>query len=133
MTMSGQVEAALRTVPRHLFTPGVPVQQAYADDAVLKKTNGQGVMVSSVSAPRIIAMMLDQLQVQPGHHVLEIGSGGYNAALLRELAGPDGSVTTIDIDPDVAGRARRCLADAGYQDVRVLCGDGELGASEYGP
>jgi protein-L-isoaspartate O-methyltransferase len=53
--------------------------------------------------------------------VLEIGSGGYQAALLRELAGPHGSVTTLDIDPDVTGRARACLDRAGYGDVRTLC------------
>jgi protein-L-isoaspartate(D-aspartate) O-methyltransferase len=46
--------------------------------------------------------MLEQLDVQPGHRVLEIGAGtGYNAALLAHLAGPDGHVTTIDIDEDV--------------------------------
>lgn len=133
MTLPGRVEAAMRRVERHLFTPGIPIEQAYADDAVLKKTNSHGITVSSVSAPGIVAMMLDQLQVQPGHRILEIGSGGYNAALLRELAGPGGSVTTIDIDPDVAERARGCLAAAGYPDVRVLCGDGELGAPGYGP
>lgn len=133
VAMSNQVERAMRKVERHLFTPGIPIDKAYADDAVLKKTNSDGVTVSSVSAPGVVAMMLDQLQVQPGHRILEIGSGGYNAALLRELAGPGGSVTTIDIDPDIAGRARRCLAAAGYQDIRVLCGDGELGAAEYGP
>jgi protein-L-isoaspartate(D-aspartate) O-methyltransferase len=57
--------------------------------------------------------------------VLEIGSGGYNAALLRELVGPSGSVTTVDIDPDVTDRATACLAAAGYDDVTVLCVDAE--------
>ena len=75
LSMPGRVEAVMRTVPRHLFTPGVPVGQAYADDAVLQKTDGHGVTVSSVSAPGIIAMMLGQLGVEPGQRVLEIGSG----------------------------------------------------------
>jgi protein-L-isoaspartate(D-aspartate) O-methyltransferase len=65
--------------------------------------------------------------------VLEIGSGGYQAALLRELTGPHGSVITLDIDPDVIGRARACLHRAGYGDVRTLCADGESGAPGYGP
>jgi protein-L-isoaspartate(D-aspartate) O-methyltransferase len=56
---------------------------------------------------------------------LEIGSGGYNAALLRELVGPSGSVTTVDIDPDVTDRATACLAAAGYDDATVLCVDAE--------
>jgi protein-L-isoaspartate(D-aspartate) O-methyltransferase len=128
-----EVETALRTVPRHLFAPGVPLEQAYTDSAIVTKRNERGNSLSSVSAPRIQAMMLGQLQVAPGQRVLEIGSGGYNAALLRELVGPDGSVTTIDIDQEIADRARTCLATAGYRDVRVLCVDGEFGAAEYGP
>jgi protein-L-isoaspartate(D-aspartate) O-methyltransferase len=128
-----EVEAALRTVPRHLFAPGVPLEKAYADDSIVTKRNERGGSISSVSAPRIQTKMLGQLQVRPGQRVLEIGSGGYNAALLRELVGPEGSVTTIDIDQEIADRARACLARAGYRDVRVLCVDGEFGAAQYGP
>ncbi len=128
-----EVESALRTVPRHLFTPGVPLDNAYADRAVVTKRNEGGRCISSVSAPSTQAMMLGQLQVAPGQRVLEIGSGGYNAALLRELTGPEGSVTTIDIDQEVVDRALSCLRTAGYRDVRVLCADGEFGAADYGP
>ncbi len=128
-----EVEAVLRTVPRHLFAPGVPLEQAYSMDSIVTKRNERGVGISAVSAPSVIAMMLGQLQVRPGQRVLEIGSGGYNAALLQELAGPDGSVTTIDIDQEIADRASTCLTTAGYRDVRVVCGDGEFGAPEHGP
>ncbi len=89
-------------VPRHLFTPGAGLEEAYrADHAVITKRVG-GVDVSSVSAPWLIAEMLGQAADASGGslrgcRVLEIGSGGYNAALLRELAGPSGSVTTVDI------------------------------------
>jgi protein-L-isoaspartate(D-aspartate) O-methyltransferase len=128
-----EVEAALRVVPRHLFAPGVPPREAYADDSIITKRNERGISLSSVSAPTVIAMMLGQLQVRPGQRVLEIGSGGYNAALLRQLVGPDGSVTTIDIDQEVVDRARACLAAAGYSDVRALRADAEFGAARYGP
>jgi protein-L-isoaspartate(D-aspartate) O-methyltransferase len=60
-----------------------------------------------------------------GRHVLEIGSGGYNASLLRELVGASGSVTTVDIDPEVIDGATACLAAAGYDDVTVVCADAE--------
>ncbi|MGH3694569.1 MAG: methyltransferase, FxLD system [Pseudonocardiaceae bacterium] len=128
-----EVEAALRTVPRHLFAPEVPLDQAYADRSIVTKRTERGAPISSVSAPHTQAMMLGQLQVGSGQRVLEIGSGGYNAALLRELVGPEGSVTTLDIDLEIADRARACLTTAGYRDVRVVCADGELGAPEYGP
>ncbi|MGQ0778180.1 MAG: methyltransferase, FxLD system [Pseudonocardiales bacterium] len=133
MVLPGEVEAALRTVPRHLFAPGVPLEQAYADDSIVTKRNERGISISTVSAPWLQAMMLEQAQLGPGMRVLEIGSGGYNAALLRELVGPEGSVTTIDIDQEVIDRARACLIAAGYPDVRALCADGEFGAGEYGP
>jgi protein-L-isoaspartate(D-aspartate) O-methyltransferase len=129
------VMAALRTVPRHLFTPGVPVARAYEDiyTSIVTKASADGVSLSSVSAPWIVAGMLAQLDVRPGQSVLEIGSGGYQAALLCELAGPEGSVTTVDIDPEVIARARACLDLAGYGDVRTLCADGEYGAPGHGP
>ncbi len=78
--------------------------------------------------------MLQQLDVRPGHRVLEIGAGtGYNAALLARLAGPEGEVTTVDIDEDVAECPRRNLAAAGYGGVRMICGDGEDGYSAAAP
>jgi len=123
----------LRTVPRHLFTPGLALTRAYQDESVITKTNERGVNISAVSAPSSVAGMLAQLGVYPGQSVLEIGSGGYNAALLQELVGPHGSVTTLDIDAEVISRARVCLDQAGYGDVRTVCADGEFGAAGYGP
>ncbi|ONK13302.1 methyltransferase, FxLD system [Streptomyces sp. MP131-18] len=132
-SLSGHVEAVMRKVPRHAFLPGLALKDAYAQDAPVMKRDDDGVVISSVTAPKIMAGMLHQLDIEPGHRVLEIGSGGYNAAMLRELVGPDGEVTTIDIDQDVINRARTCLATAGYADVRALCADGEVGAKEYAP
>ncbi|MFB9965639.1 methyltransferase, FxLD system [Sinosporangium siamense] len=133
LVLPPEVEAVMRRVPRHLFTPGASLQQAYSLDSVVTKSDEHGVMLSTVSAPPTVAMMLGQLGELSGKRVLEIGSGGYNAALLRELVGPDGSVTSIDIDQDVVDRARACLAKAGYRDVRVLRMDGESAAPEFGP
>lgn len=128
-----RVAAAFRTVPRHLFVPQAPLHGAYADDVVLMKRNDAGVAISSVSQPSIVALMLGQAAIEPGDHVLEIGSGGYNAALMRELTGPTGSVTTVDIDPEVTDRAREVLTAAGYDDVRVVRADGEFGVPEGAP
>lgn len=130
LSMRPEVEAALRAVPRHLFTPGAALEEAYrSDQAVITKRVGDEA-VSSVSAPWLITEMLGQAADAvdgdlTGRHVLEIGSGGYNAALLRELVGPSGSVTTVDIDSDVTDRAEACLAAAGYDDVTVVCGDAD--------
>jgi protein-L-isoaspartate(D-aspartate) O-methyltransferase len=128
-----RVAAAFQTVPRHEFVPLVPLEVAYADDVVLMKRDEAGVAISSVSQPSVVALMLEQAEIQPGHRVLEIGSGGYNAALLTELVGPGGAVTTIDIDPDVIERARQGLAATRYDEVRVFLADGEFGAPENAP
>jgi protein-L-isoaspartate(D-aspartate) O-methyltransferase len=106
---------------------------AYGDDSVVTKRDERGTAISSVSAPQIVAMMLEQLRVQPGDRVLEIGSGGYNAALLAELAGPHGEITTMDIDSDVVDRAHAGLSAAGYDRVNVVRGDAEFGAKEDAP
>ncbi|MEV4251698.1 methyltransferase, FxLD system [Spirillospora sp. NPDC049652] len=128
LMLPASVEAALRTVPRELYAPNTPLPEAYANSAIVTKRRGEE-SISSVSAPFLIAEMLgqavDALDGLKGRHVLEIGSGGYNASLLAELVGPAGSVTTVDIDPEVTGRASACLAAAGYHDVEVVCADGE--------
>jgi protein-L-isoaspartate(D-aspartate) O-methyltransferase len=131
--LSSEVEAALRTVPRHLFAPGVPWETAYTNDTVVTKRDEHGIALSSVSAPWLQAMMLEQAQLAPGMRVLEIGSGGYNAALIAELVGEEGEVTTVDIDSDVADRARRCLAVAGYRWVNVVLADAEGGIPDHAP
>ena len=122
------VERAFRTVPRHLFVPGtVTPEQAYEDTTVATKHGPDGRTTSSVSAPWLQAYMLEQAGLRPGARVLEIGSGGYNAALIAEVAGPDGYVVTVDIDADITGLARAYLDRAGYPQVQVVHGDGELG------
>lgn len=129
-----QVEQAFLAVLREHFAPGEPLEKVYgAETAVITKRDEHGNAVSSVSAPRIQAFMLEQAQPRPGSRCLEIGSGGYNAALLREMVGPSGLVVTLDIDEDITDRARRCLEAAGYTDVKVVCRDGEFGAPEFAP
>jgi protein-L-isoaspartate(D-aspartate) O-methyltransferase len=131
--LSSEVEAALRTVPRHLFAPGVPWETAYANDTVRTKRDEYGTTISSISAPWLQAMMLEQAQLTPGMRVLEIGSGGYNAALLAELVGEEGKITTVDIDPEVVDRARHCLTAAGYRQVNVMLADAVGGVPDHAP
>ncbi|SCL70779.1 protein-L-isoaspartate(D-aspartate) O-methyltransferase [Micromonospora citrea] len=126
--------AAFRTVPRHLFVPAtVALAAAYADDVVITERDPGGRATSSVSAPWLQAHMLEQAALRPGARVLEIGSGGYNAALIAEVVGPDGTVVTVDIDADVVDRARTGLDRAGYRQVTVVHGDGEYGYQPRAP
>ncbi|MEU2558446.1 methyltransferase, FxLD system [Streptomyces longispororuber] len=133
--LSPAVERALRTVRREQHLPGLDPAAAYADKAIVIKENPAGPLaLSCASVPSVVAMMLTQLDVRPGDRVLEIGAGtGYNAALLAELTGPDGQVTTIDIDSDVTVHARTALDRSGYPHVQVMQRDGLQGVPEHAP
>jgi protein-L-isoaspartate(D-aspartate) O-methyltransferase len=131
---TARVEAAFRSVPRHLFVPDSDLDTAYSDQSISVKQRG-GVSISSSSQPAIMAIMLEQLDVQPGHKVLEIGAGtGYNAALLAHLVGSEGRVVSVELDEDLAEKARQHLEAAGYGDrVEVVCDDGGYGYPEGAP
>jgi protein-L-isoaspartate(D-aspartate) O-methyltransferase len=123
-----QVEAAFRTVGRHGFLPGTPLEEAYRRAPVVTQRAADGTALSSASSPALVAGMLEQLGAEPGDTVLEIGTAtGYNAALLACLTGPSGTVVTIELDAELAGRAAGNLRRAGYPHIHVVAGDGALG------
>ncbi|MEA5367181.1 methyltransferase, FxLD system [Amycolatopsis sp., V23-08] len=125
---SAEVERAFRTVPRHLFVAeGTPLEDTYnVDNSVAIKRDPDGVIISSTSAAYIQARMIEQVGLAAGMSVLEIGSGGFNAALLAEIVGPAGHVVSVDIDRDVTDRARELLDQAGYGNrVDVVLADAE--------
>ncbi|MER5737350.1 methyltransferase, FxLD system [Streptomyces sp. NPDC002262] len=129
---STAVEAAFTAVPRHLFAPEAPLETAYDLHGILPvKKNEHGLDMSVISAAHLQAVMLEQAGVEPGMRVLEIGSGGYNAALIQELAG-NGEVTTLDIDADVIARARKHLDETGYERVKSVVADAETGVAGLG-
>lgn len=132
--LSPAVEVAFRAVPRHLFLPGVELDRVYSGDVIVTRTDDQQRPISSSSQVGIMAPMLEHLALSPGMRVLEIGAGtGYNAALLDELVGESGAVTTVDIDPEIAAEARERLAAAGHSRVRVECLDGWNGVADGAP
>jgi protein-L-isoaspartate(D-aspartate) O-methyltransferase len=102
--------------------------EAYRDEAFVIKCGPDGLPVSSSSQPAMMAIMLDQLGLEPGHRVLEIGTGtGYNAAVMSAVVGPGGEVVTVDIDPELVARARSSLLATGFDTVTVKCADGGYG------
>ena len=131
---SPQIEAAFRTVPRHAFAlPGTPLEECYRGDIVRNKKDADGVTLSSISGAWLQARMIAQAGIGPGARVLEIGTTGYNAAIVAEVADPGGHVVTVDIDAEVAGWAAAALEATGYGGrVTVVTGDGEHGAPGHG-
>lgn len=112
------------------------ITQLNGDDTLTETARqGQpvhGVSTSSSSAPSLMALMLDMLDVHDGDKILEIGTGtGYNTALLCHRVGP-GQVTSIDVDPGLISDARQRLAMLGYT-PHVTVRDGTVGCDARAP
>lgn len=122
-----RVRDAFQAVPRELFVRPNDAEDAYAD-VPLPIGAGQ-----TISAPSMIAIMLEEAALAPGERVLEIGTGsGYHAALLAHLVGAR-NVVTIERSRELASWGRSNLARAGYAEVTVVVGDGSLGYPERAP
>jgi len=131
---SEKVKRAILKVPRELFVPEPYRRYAYVDTPL---PIGKG---QTISAPHMVALMCELLDLDEGMKVLEIGTGsGYHAAVIAEIIAPKGSnnpgkVYSIERIPELAEFARRNLEKAGYADrVVVIVGDGTLGYPEEAP
>ncbi len=124
-----EVRSALNAVRRHLFVPERNLPDAY-DDRPLDIGEGQ-----TISAPHMVGIMADKLELRPGQKVLEIGGGsGYHAAVVAHIVGPSGHVYSVERIATLAERARRSLEEAGYSKiVTMVVGDGTLGFPEHAP
>src|SRR5437879_8521419 len=112
------VRATFLAVPREAFVRPEDRSAAY-QDVPLPIGSGQ-----TISAPSMIAIMLEEARLKPGERVLEIGTGsGYHAALLAFLVGPR-NVVTMERNRSLAEWGRSNLAAVGFADVRVVAGGG---------
>ena len=126
--VSERTLAAMKKVPRHLFVPSVHTSSAYVDSP-LPIGHAQ-----TISAPHMVAMMCDLLELEKGQKILEIGSGsGYNAAVMAEIIGQKGQIYSIERIEKLADFARENLEKAGYSNVEVILSDGSLGLPEHAP
>jgi len=123
-----RVLAAFARVPRRFFVP--EEGQPYAEgDHPLEIGYGQ-----TISQPYIVAAMTEALQLEGRERVLEVGTGsGYQTAILCELLPLASTVRTIEIVPELAGRAERTLRELGYENVEFRVGDGARGWPEATP
>ncbi len=126
--ISDRVILAMFRVPRELFVPDDLRSRAY-EDTPLPIGYGQ-----TISAPHMVAIMCNLLDLQEGMRVLEVGGGsGYHAAVMADLIGAKGHVYCIERIPGLAAQARSNLELAGIKNVTVIQGDGSIGLPEHAP
>lgn len=126
---SEAVRKAMEKVPREEFLPPDQRRYAYLDQPL---PIGEG---QTVSAPHMVAMICEVLDLKKGMKVLEIGAGcGYNAAVVAEIVGKEGHVYSIERIKSLYNMAKNNLKRLGYDDrVTVIFGDGTLGYPDAAP
>jgi len=123
-----EVAEAMLRVPRELFVPEGLREYAY-EDRPLPIGMGQ-----TISAPHMVAYMVEAAEIGRGDKVLEVGTGsGYHAAVMAELVGPEGHVYTVERIPELAEQAKRRLEALGYNNVTVVVADGSKGYPPAAP
>ncbi|HOO54735.1 MAG TPA: protein-L-isoaspartate O-methyltransferase [Methanothrix sp.] len=123
-----RVVEAMGRVPRELFVPESIRYMAYEDHPL---PIGEG---QTISAPHMVAIMCDVLDLQEGMKVLDVGTGsGYHAAVMADLVGPKGHVYSIERVPELVVYARRNLREVGIENVTVVEGDGSGGLPDHAP
>lgn len=120
-----RVIEAMKKVPRHLFVDKTYYHQAY-NDYPLPIGYGQ-----TISQPYMVAVMTELLELKGKEKVLEIGTGsGYQSAILGLLCS---KVYTIERLSELSMRARKILAELGFNNIIFMVGDGSLGWQEFAP
>jgi protein-L-isoaspartate(D-aspartate) O-methyltransferase len=128
LLLEEKVREAMLRVPRHKFVPEYEQKEAYIDSP-LDIGHGQ-----TISAPHMVAIMCELLELSEGNKVLEVGAGsGYNAAVMGEIIGKKGHVYTVERIEALVNFARENLRKTGYNNVTVVLEDGSMGYSECAP
>lgn len=124
-----EVKRAMRTVAREEFIPKEDRHYAYVDTP-LRLIEGQ-----TISAPHMVTIICEILQLEEGMNVLEIGTGfGYNAAVVSEVMNKKGHVYSIERIESLVKIAKENLKKTGYDEsINIITGDGTLGYEKEAP
>lgn len=124
---SEKVAEVMEKVPRHLFVPKDLEIHAY-EDRPLPVGEEQ-----TISAPHMVALMCDALELREDHRVLEIGAGtGYHACVVAHIV-KKGSVFAVERIAELAEKAKENMEKAGCGRVHIIVGDGTKGYEKEAP
>ena len=120
-----RVLKAMAKIPREKFVPRNLRSYAY-DDTPLPIGFGQ-----TISQPYIVAKMCQSLELRGDEKVLDVGTGsGYQAAVLAVLAG---KVISVERIPELAEMAKKTISKLGYDNIKIIIGDGSKGVLKEAP
>ncbi|MEM4258459.1 MAG: protein-L-isoaspartate O-methyltransferase [Candidatus Thermoplasmatota archaeon] len=125
---SEPVKKAFLTIARECFVPEHLRHQAYIDTP-LDIGSGQ-----TISAPHMVALMCEALDLDKGQKILEIGTGsGYHAAIVGHIVGEKGHVYTVERIAKLAEKAEENVRKTKIHNITIVHGDGSLGLEKYQP
>ena len=126
--LTSDVKESFLKIPRELFVQESQKKYAYQDRPL--SINYQ----QTISAPHMVAIMVEALDLKKGQKVLEIGAGsGYHAAITSELIGNKGHIYSIERIKELAEFADHNLKKAGISNVTIICSDGSIGLKDKAP
>ena len=119
---------AFLEIPREEFIPEHIKKRAY-NDTPLEIGKGQ-----TISAPHMIAIMCEELDIKKGQKILEIGTGsGYHASIISRIIGPKGHIYTVERHENLAEKAQRTIKKLNIKNITIKVGDGSEGLKEFQP
>ncbi len=125
---SRQVKKAMLKVDRKDFVPEEYKDLAYADQPLPIPGN------VTISAPHMHAILLEELELNKGMKVLEIGFGsGILLAYIAEIVGKKGMVFGVEINKQAFEFGKKNLEKYGYENVKIFLKDGKKGLPEFAP
>ncbi|MHA2243812.1 MAG: protein-L-isoaspartate O-methyltransferase [Candidatus Hodarchaeales archaeon] len=126
---SKAIEEAMLKIPREKFVPF-----SYRDHSYKELPFPLPGKNSTISCPHSYPMFYEAIELSLGDNFLEIGIGsGYGAVLAAEIVGPDGQVTSIEIDHDTFIYAKKRISLLGHSNLFLVEGDGGKGYLNHAP
>ncbi len=124
-----RITRAMREIPREAFVPGPLKSIAYADEPL--KISDAAHNQRYILAPRLLAKLVQLLEIEPDGMVLDVGPAtGYSTALLAHLGQ---AVVALEEDARLAERTQEVLANLGVDNAVVITGSMSAGAADEGP
>ena len=126
--MNDRIQQAIAKAPRENFLPESVAEYGKEDMPV---PIGYGV---TNSQPSTVYQMLEWLDVQPGHHVLDVGSGsGWTTAIIANLVGENGHVTAVELIPELVTMGEQNCKNLGIKNVEFHEANDVIGWSDNAP